>query len=91
MLRFYHEKNQQTLVKCHFTSYLHANDGVNEKEHCDEQADVGQRLEGLNEGPEEDADGVTLPQQFDQTGRSKQLQEAHVDRVDTLSQGRKTI
>ena len=31
---------------------LHANDGVDEEEHGDEQDDVGERLEGLDEGPE---------------------------------------
>ena len=33
---------------------LHANDGVDEEEHGDEQDDVGERLEGLDEGPEKD-------------------------------------
>jgi len=43
-------------------SDLHADDGVDEEEHGDEEADVGQRLEGLDEGPQQDADGVALPQ-----------------------------
>ena len=33
---------------------LHADDGVDEEEHGDEQDDVGERLEGLDEGPEKD-------------------------------------
>ena len=32
--------------------HLHANDGVDEEEHRDEQDDIGERLEGLHEGPE---------------------------------------
>ena len=31
---------------------LHADDGVDEEEHGDEQDDIGERLEGLHEGPE---------------------------------------
>ena len=33
---------------------LHADDGVDEEEHADEEDDVGERLEGLDEGPEKD-------------------------------------
>ena len=32
---------------------LHANDGVDEEEHGDEEDDVGERLEGLHKGPEQ--------------------------------------
>lgn len=39
------------------------------------------RLEGLNEGPQQDADGVALPQQLDETSRSEQPQEAQVDHL----------
>ena len=31
---------------------LHADDGVDEEEHGNEQDDIGERLEGLHEGPE---------------------------------------
>lgn len=43
-------------------------------------------LEGLYEGPQQDADGVTLPQKLDQPGCSEELQETHVDRVHRLGQ-----
>lgn len=66
-------------------SNLHANDGVDEKKHGDEQADVGQSLEGLDEGPQKNADGVTLSEQFDQTSSSEQLQETHVERINKLA------
>lgn len=66
------------------TSDLHPNDGVDEEEHGNEQTDVRQGLEGLNEGPQQDSDGVALPQQFDQTSSSEQLQETHVERIDAL-------
>lgn len=31
--------------------YLHPDDGINEKQHCDKQADIRQCFEWLNEGP----------------------------------------
>lgn len=36
-------------------------------------------LEGLNEGPQEDADGVSLSQQLDETSCSEEPQEAQID------------
>ena len=62
-------------------AHLHANDGVDEEEHCQEEADVGQRFERLHEGPQQDADGVALPQQLDQPRRAEQPQETHVEEV----------
>lgn len=81
--------NNDSLADIQFISDLHANDGVDEEEHSNEQADIRQSLEWLNKGPEEDADGVTLPKQFDQTSGTKQLQEAHVDRVNVLGTPRR--
>lgn len=66
---------------------LHADDCVDEEEHGDEQADVGQSLEGLDKSPQENTDGVTLPEQFDQASCSKQLQETHVELINRLAQG----
>lgn len=43
-------------------------------------------LEGLNEGPQQNTDGVTLPQQLYQPGCSEELQETHVDGVHRLGQ-----
>ena len=60
---------------------LHADDGVDEEEHGDEQDDIGEGLERLHEGPEEDADGVALPQQLHQAGSSEQTEKADVDEV----------
>lgn len=69
--------------------YLHADNCVDEEEHGDEQADVGQGFEGLHERPEENADGVALSEQLDEAGGSKQLQEAHVESVDRLAAGQR--
>lgn len=69
------------------TPDLHADDGVDKEEHGDEEADVGQRFEGLDEGPQKDADGVALSEQLDQTSRSEQLQEAHVEGINKLVEG----
>lgn len=38
-------------------------------------------LEGLDECPQQDADGVALPEQLDETSRSEQSQEAQVDHL----------
>lgn len=43
-------------------------------------------LERLNEGPQQNTDGVTLSEQLDQPGRSEKLQETHVDGVHRLGQ-----
>lgn len=69
--------------------HLHADNCVDEEEHGDEQADVGQGFEGLHKRPEENADGVALSQQLDEASGSKQLQEAHVESVDRLARGRR--
>lgn len=37
-----------------------------------------EHLEGLYKGPQQDADGVTLPQQLDEPSGSEQPQEAQV-------------
>ena len=60
---------------------LHADDGVDEEEHADEEDDVGQRLERLHERPQQDPDRLALPQQLDEAGGAEQPQEAHVDEV----------
>lgn len=39
------------------------------------------RLEGLDEGPQQDANGVALPQQLDETSRPEQPQETQVDQL----------
>lgn len=38
-------------------------------------------LKGLDEGPQQDADGVALAKQFDQPCRSEEAEEAQVDEV----------
>ena len=60
---------------------LHADDGVDEEEHADEEDDVGQRLERLHERPQQDPDRLALAQQLDEAGGAEQPQEAHVDEV----------
>lgn len=67
-------------------SDLHANNGVDEEKHGDEEANVWESFEGLDEGPKENPDRVALSQQLDQTGCSEQLQEAHVELIDRLGQ-----
>lgn len=41
-------------------------------------------LERLYESPQQDTDGVALPQQLDQASGAEKLQEAHVDGVHRL-------
>ena len=38
-------------------------------------------LEGLDEGPQKNSDGVALPQEFDQPSGTKQPQEADIDEI----------
>ena len=61
--------------------YLHPDNSVDEEEHCNEQDDIWKSLERLDERPEQDPDGVALPEKLDQTGRSEQPEKAHVDEV----------
>ena len=58
--------------------HLHADDGVDEEEHGQKEADVGQRLERLHESPEQNADGVALPQKFDEARRAEKAKEADI-------------
>lgn len=60
------------------TSSLHACVRISER--LEREKD----LERLYEGPQQDTDGVALPQQLDQASRSEKLQEAHVDGVHRL-------
>ena len=46
-------------------------------------------LEGLDEGPQQDSDGLSLPEQLDETSCSEQPQEAQVDEVVLRNRGRK--
>ncbi len=62
-----------------WSPHLHANDGVDEEEHDDQDAHVGQGPERLHECPEEEADCVALAEQFDEACRPEQPQEADVD------------
>lgn len=54
---------------------LHADDGVDEEDHGDEQADVGQGLEGLDEGPEERPNAFSFTEQLNQPQHSEQTKE----------------
>lgn len=44
-------------------------------------------LEGLNKGPQQDANGVALPEQFDEASSSEQSQEAQVQQSVLLDKG----
>ena len=68
-------------IESNVSKDLHSDDGVDEKEHSDQQNDVRQSLEGLDEGPQKNANGVALPQKLDQTGGTKQPQEANIDKI----------
>lgn len=45
------------------------------------QNEWGVDLEGLDKGPQQDADGFSLPQQLDETSRPEQPQETQVDEI----------
>ena len=61
--------------------HLHADDGVDEEEHADQQDDVGQRLERLHERPQQNPDRLALAEQLDEARGAKQPQETDVDEV----------
>lgn len=62
-------------------TYLHADDGVDEEQHGDKQTNVGQCLERLYERPQQNANGVALTQQLDQSSGTEQSQKAHIECV----------
>ena len=68
-------------IESYVAKDLHSNDGVDEKEHGDQQNNIGQCLEGLDERPQKNSDGIALPQEFYQSSSSKQPQEAHIDEI----------
>ena len=60
-------------------SHLHSDDAVDEEDECDEDADPRERLEGLDEGPEERADALALRQQLHQPHHAEQPEEVDGD------------
>ena len=62
---------------------LHPDDAVDEEYECDEDADPGQRLERLDEGPEQRADALALREQFHEAHHAEQPEE--VDRDHAVS------
>ena len=52
--------------------YLHPNDGVDEEEDEDQQTNVRQRLEGLDERPQESSDAFAASKEFDQSRGSEE-------------------
>ena len=60
-------------------SNLHSDDAVDEEDECDEDADPWERLEGLDEGPEERADALALRQQLHQPHHAEQPEEVDGD------------
>ena len=60
---------------------LHSNDGIDEKQHCNEENDIGESFETLHKSPEKNSDCVALSQKFDQTSCSEQSQEANIEEV----------
>ena len=68
-------------IESNVAKNLHSDDGIDEKEHSDQKNDVGQSLEGLDEGPQKNSDGVALPQELDQPSCAKQPKETNVDEI----------
>lgn len=57
--------------------YLHSNNSVDEKQHNDEQGDVGKSLERLYEGPEKRSNAFTPAQQLHQSHDTKETEEVN--------------
>lgn len=60
-----------------FAEHLHADHGVDEEEHDDQEADVGQRLERFDERPEQRLDALLLAEQLHQAHHAEQAEEVH--------------
>ena len=58
---------------------LHPDDAVDEEYECDEDADPRERLEGLDEGPEERADALALREQLHEAHHAEQPEEVDGD------------
>ena len=58
--------------------YLHADDAVDEEDESDEDGDPGQRLEGLDEGPQQRPDALALAQELDEPHHAEEAEK--VDR-----------
>ena len=54
------------------TKHLHAHHAVDEEDEGDEEANPGEGLEGLEEGPEEGSDALVLVEQLHQPGHTEQ-------------------
>ena len=55
--------------------HLHAHHAVDEEDEGDEQANPGQGLEGLEEGPEQGSDAFVFVEQFHETSHTEQTEE----------------
>ena len=61
--------------------HLHAHHAVDEEDEGDEQANPGQGLEGLEEGPEEGSDALVLVEQLDEPSDTEQPEETNRGRL----------
>ncbi len=73
--------NSRVWIQSNVPKELHADNGIDEEEHDHQHHDVGQSLDGLDEGEEQDANADAASEQLDQSGRAKQPKEAHVDHL----------
>ena len=62
-----------------YISHLHSDDAVDEEDEGDEDADPRERLEGLDEGPEERADALALREQLHEAHHAEQPEEVDGD------------
>lgn len=65
----------------HYYTDLHANDSIDEEDESDEDGDPWQRLEGLDEGPEEGADALALAEQLDETHDAEEAEKVDGNHV----------
>ena len=61
--------------------HLHAHHAVDEEDEGDEEANPGQGLEGLEEGPEEGSDALVLVEQLDEPSDTEQSEETNRGRL----------
>ena len=71
--------------------YLHSDDAVDEEDEGDEEANPGEGLEGLEEGPEEGSDALVLVEQLDEPSDTEQPEETNRGRLIVGLEGKEWV
>ena len=73
--------DRRVVVDGDLAEHLHADDGVDEEEHDDEEGDVRQSLERLDERPQQRPDALAARQELHQTHHTEQPEKVDADHL----------